>query len=97
MDTSWKEFRKQPGLYFRFTTDGRIELLGKPECVDPQKWQAIAEELAQQRRIEELRQSLSAGQQPVLNQMELFSNAGLKDLQSRLESIPVLRPDKKSA
>ncbi|MBL8020026.1 MAG: hypothetical protein JNM27_10210 [Leptospirales bacterium] len=86
-----------PGLFYRFAADGRLELLGKPALHGSPGWDAIAEELRLEWNIQQAQKARTV--QPAIpeEQMELFGNSGLKSLQTRMEKIPVLKPEKKKS
>ena len=90
MSDQWIQFKKHPGGYFRVSADGRLELLGS-NLARLTDWKAIAEEirrewfLAQQKPLPAIR--------PDPDQLDLFPLRGLK----RLDDIPVLRRDRRSA
>lgn len=44
MSDQWIQFKKHPGVYFRVSADGRLELLGS-NLARLTDWKAIAEEM----------------------------------------------------
>lgn len=86
-----------PGLFYRFAADGRLELLGKPVVHGSLGWDAIAEELRLEWKIQNAQKARQRAQTVSEDQMELFGNSGLKSLQTRIEKLPVLKPEKKKS
>lgn len=84
-----------PGLFYRFAADGRLELLGKPGLHGSPGWDAIAEELRLEWKIQQAHKARAVQPEVAEEQMELFGNSGLKSLQTRMEKIPLLKPEKK--
>ena len=88
MNRQWQEFKKAPGLYFRFI-NGKLELLGRYDR-DPSQWAQIAGEIKAQWEIENLREK------PALDeglQGNLFSDED-HELAGKLRTLPLLRPEK---
>ncbi|MCE9597740.1 MAG: hypothetical protein K8S54_07220 [Spirochaetia bacterium] len=86
-----------PGLFYRFAADGRLELLGKPEIHSSIGWDSIAEELKIEWKIQNEQRARQTKPKYSEDQMDLFGNSGLKSLQTRIEKIPVLKPEKKKS
>lgn len=86
-----------PGLFYRFASDGRLELVGKPVLQGSMGWDVIAEELKLEWKIQNAQKARQSAQPISEDQMELFANSGLKSLQTRMEKIPVLKPEKKKS
>jgi hypothetical protein len=90
MSDQWIEFKRQPGVFFRISEHGKLELLGS-NLAQLRDWTAIAEEIRREWFLS--RHRPAAPQRPDPDQLDLFPLRGLR----RLEDIPPLRRNRRSA
>lgn len=93
MGDQWVEFKKQPGIYYRFSEDGKLELLGS-NLGSLADWTAIAEEVRREWFLAK-QSRRKRNQAPAEDQLDLFPLRGIGS--RRLEEIPVLRRNRRSA
>lgn len=92
MGDQWTEFKKQPGVYYRISASGKLELLGS-NLGSLTDWSAIAEEIRREWFLSNQKKTHPAPPDP--DQLDLFPVRGIGG--KRLESIPVLRRDRRTA
>lgn len=90
MSDQWIEFKMHPGVFYRISADGRLELLGS-NLARLRNWNALAAEIRREWFLASQKKLPEAPGDP--DQLDLFAMRGLK----RLEDVPVLRRDRRSA
>jgi len=94
MGDHWIEFKKQPGIYFRFSADGKLELLGS-NLGTLADWSAIAEEVRREWFLAQHARRVPKEDSPPADQLDLFPLRGIG--KRRMDEIPVLRRKRRSA
>lgn len=71
MSDQWLEFRKHPGVFYRISAGGRLELLGA-NLAKLRNWNAIAEEIRRECFLAQHKAPAPARPDP--DQLDLFPN-----------------------